>query len=343
MSDAWTLSDFDFDLPDDRIARYPLPERCGSRLLHVQQGCTDRMFRELPDLLKSGDLLVFNNTRVLPARLWAHKSSGGRVEMLLERILEQGQALFHVRASKPCRPGTRLLLTDGREATVQGRQDDLWLVHSEHSWRSILLDLGEMPLPPYLGRAAEAMDRERYQTVYARHEGSVAAPTAGLHFDRPMLDALKSQGIEQVDVTLHVGAGTFQPVRVDRIEEHVMHQEWMQVRAEVVDAVQACRNRGGRVVAVGSTSARALETAAASGVLKPFEGESQIFIRPGYNWQVVDALISNFHLPRSTLMMMVCALAGHEVLMSAYRHAVAEGYRFFSYGDACFLERSTPG
>ncbi len=340
MSNPWTLSDFDFDLPDDRIARYPLSERGASRLLHVcPQGWTDRMFCQLPALLKRGDLLVFNNTRVLPARLWAHKSSGGRVEMLLERMLNQGEALFHVRASKPCRPGTRLLLADGRETTVLGRQEDLWRVHSEHSWREILYSMGEMPLPPYLGRSAEDLDRVRYQTVYARHEGSVAAPTAGLHFDQAMLDALSNQGIEQAEITLHVGAGTFQPVRTEQIDDHVMHQEWMQVNAEVVGAIESCQRRGGRVVAVGSTSARALETAASSGVLKTFDGDSQIFIRPGYNWQVVDAMITNFHLPRSTLMMMVCALVGHELLMSAYRHAVADGYRFFSYGDACFLER----
>lgn len=335
-------SDFHFELPDDLIARYPADRRSASRLLCLE-GETgmfrDRMFTDLVELLRPGDLLVFNDTRVIPARLLGEKSSGGKVEVLVERIIDASHALAHVRASKAPRPGTLLRLEDEVEVEVLGRDGALFLLYfdADRPLLELLEAVGRIPLPPYIDRDAEALDRERYQTVYARRHGAVAAPTAGLHFDEGLLGRLAARGVESTFVTLHVGAGTFQPVRVDRIEEHVMHAEYVEVGAETCECVRATRSRGGRVVAVGTTSVRSLETAARNGELEPFQGDTEIFIYPGYRFRAVDALITNFHLPGSTLLMLVAAFAGHDNVMKAYRHAVEQRYRFFSYGDAMFL------
>lgn len=335
-------SDFHFELPDDLIARYPADHRSASRLLCLE-GETgmfqDRMFTDLVELLRPGDLLVFNDTRVIPARLLGEKSSGGKVEVLVERIIDASHALAHVRASKAPRPGTLLRLEDEVEVEVLGRDGALFLLYfdADRPLLELLEAVGRIPLPPYIDRDAEALDRERYQTVYARRHGAVAAPTAGLHFDEGLLGRLAARGVESTFVTLHVGAGTFQPVRVDRIEEHVMHAEYVEVGEEACECVRTVRTRGGRVVAVGTTSVRSLETAARNGELEPFQGDTEIFIYPGYRFRAVDALITNFHLPGSTLLMLVAAFAGHDNVMKAYRHAVEQRYRFFSYGDAMFL------
>ncbi len=335
-------SDFHFHLPGDLVAQHPLPERRASRLLCLEgdaPGPTDRWFRDLPALLQAGDLLVLNDTRVLPARLHGRKASGGRVEILIERLLEGREALAQVRASRAPRPGSRIRVGD-IEIEVRGREDDLFrLAVPAGDFVGLMREWGHMPLPPYIRRDDQALDRERYQTVYGRREGAVAAPTAGLHFDRAMLDALVGGGIELARVTLHVGAGTFQPVRCERLEEHRMHAEWLEVSAGVCAQVARTRERGGRVVAVGTTSVRCLETAAADGELRPYRGDTRLFIHPPYRFRVVDALITNFHLPESTLLMLVAAFGGHERVMAAYRHAVARGYRFFSYGDAMWLTR----
>jgi len=335
-------TDFHFDLPDALIARFPAAERSASSLLHLD-GATgtviDRLFRDLPGLLRAGDLLVFNDTRVIPARLHGHKPSGGKVELLLERALGGCRALVQLKASKPSRPGT-LLEFDGATATVRERQGDFWLVEFDAEAHEVFDRLGEMPLPPYVDRAAEAADRERYQTVYAREPGAVAAPTAGLHFDAAVLQACRAAGVDFAYVTLHVGAGTFQPVRVDDIAGHRMHAEIYEVPAATCDAVAAAQRRGGRVIAVGTTAVRSLESAAASGELRPCRDETRLFITPGTRFRVVDAMITNFHLPESTLLMLVAAFAGTDHVLGAYRHAVRAGYRFFSYGDAMFVEPS---
>jgi S-adenosylmethionine:tRNA ribosyltransferase-isomerase len=338
------LSDFHYDLPEQLIAQHPAERRGDSRLLCLDGPSgelRDRMFQDLPELLQPGDLLVFNNTRVMAARLYGHKASGGRVELLIERLLGEREALAHVRASKSPQIGGELRV-EGERLTVLDRDDGLFrLALEEGSFLALMAQHGHMPLPPYIRRADSAEDESRYQTVYAQTPGAVAAPTAGLHFDQAMLDRLAAMGVEQAFVTLHVGAGTFQPVRVDNLAEHRMHAEWVQVPQTVVDQVAATRARGGRVVAVGTTSVRSLEAAAAaSGELQEFAGDTRLFITPGYRFQVVDALLTNFHLPESTLLMLVCAFAGYEQVLAAYRHAVAEGYRFFSYGDAMFLTRA---
>jgi S-adenosylmethionine:tRNA ribosyltransferase-isomerase len=342
------VSDFHFDLPDHLIARYPLNKRSASRLLTLD-GLTGelghRHFAHIVDLLQPGDLLVFNDTRVIPARLFGKKETGGQVEVLMERLLDGGQdMLAHVKASKALRTGQAVILEDGSRLAMQGRDGALF--HLRHEGQEPMLALleriGHMPLPPYADRPDDDTDRERYQTVYARESGAVAAPTAGLHFDDELLAELKDKGIEQTFVTLHVGAGTFQPVRVDNIEDHVMHSEVARVTDETVQAVDAARARGGRVVAVGTTSVRSLESASATGRLSAFQGETDIFIHPGYRFQTVDALITNFHLPESTLIMLVSAFAGYGHTMSAYRAAVAEQYRFFSYGDAMFITGQEP-
>lgn len=336
------LSDFDYQLPQELIAQAPASERTESRLLHLNGGQpVDRRFADFPDLLRPGDLLVFNNTRVMPARLYGRKETGGQVEILVERVLDPQRVLAHVRASKSPKPGTRLLLGD-RVMEVLGRDDALFDLRLSGAGDiyELMAEQGHMPLPPYIEREDEAFDQERYQTVYARETGAVAAPTAGLHFDRAMLDGLRARGIETAEVTLHVGAGTFQPVRVENLDEHVMHSEWLQVDEQVCERVAGTQRRGGRVVAVGTTSVRSLETAAASGELRPYAGETRLFIRPGYEFRVVDVLLTNFHLPRSTLLMLVSAFAGYEPVMAAYRHAVEQRYRFFSYGDAMLLERA---
>lgn len=343
---------FHYHLPDPLIAATPCIERTSSRLLCLagETGeLSHRGFRDLLDLVQPGDLMVFNNTRVLPARLLGHKPSGGKVEVLVERVLNAQEVLAHVRASKAPQVGAELLFGEKfgdadnlLKIEMLGREDDLFHLrfdsrHTVHEWLGLL---GHMPLPPYIQRADNAADHERYQTVYAQTLGAVAAPTAGLHFDEPMLAALKQRGVEMAFVTLHVGAGTFKPVRADDIRDHIMHSEWLEVTQAVCDAVEQAKKRGGRVIAVGTTSVRCLETAAQSGELKPFSGDTNIFIYPGYPFRIVDALVTNFHLPESTLLMLVSAFAGYTNTMRAYAEAVAQQYRFFSYGDAMWITRN---
>ena len=335
-------SDFHYDLPPELIAQAPLAERSASRLLLVPpapSSLADRHVRDLPELLQPGDLLVFNDTRVIPARLFGQKATGGRVEILIERLLSASEARAQIGVSKPPKPGARIALDAGGEAEVLARDGEFYHLRFQvdaglESW---LLKAGRLPLPPYIQRAPGADDAERYQTVFARQVGAVAAPTAGLHFDETLLQALAARGVETGHVTLHVGAGTFQPVRAENIHEHRMHSEWLNVGAELVERIRRTREAGGRVIAVGTTVVRALETAMQGGELRPFAGDTQIFIFPGYRIRSVDALLTNFHLPESTLLMMVSAFAGRERVFEAYAHAVRERYRFFSYGDAMLL------
>ncbi|MFI8465426.1 MULTISPECIES: tRNA preQ1(34) S-adenosylmethionine ribosyltransferase-isomerase QueA [Stutzerimonas stutzeri subgroup] len=337
------VADFFFQLPDALIARHPLAERRASRLL-VLEGETGKLshrnFADLLDHVRPGDLMVFNNTRVIPARLFGQKATGGKLEILVERVVGNRSVLAHVRSSKSPKAGSKILLDGGGEAEMIARHDALFELEFGEDVLPLLERIGHMPLPPYIDRPDDAADRERYQTVYAQRAGAVAAPTAGLHFDEALLQTLRESGVETAYVTLHVGAGTFQPVRVERIEEHHMHREWLEVGQDVVDAVAACRSRGGRVIAVGTTSVRSLETAARDGELKPFSGDTDIFIYPGKSFHVVDALVTNFHLPESTLLMLVSAFAGYPETMAAYAEAVAQRYRFFSYGDAMFITRN---
>ncbi|WP_058835035.1 tRNA preQ1(34) S-adenosylmethionine ribosyltransferase-isomerase QueA [Luteimonas abyssi] len=335
-------SDFHFDLPPELIAQAPLAERSASRLLVVPAGqgaFDDRHVADLPDLLQPGDLLIFNDTRVIPARLFGRKATGGRVEILIERLLSDDEARVQLGASKPSRPGTRIALEAGGEAEVLGRDDEFYRLRFTvgEALESWLYRAGRMPLPPYIERAPDADDDARYQTVFARRVGAVAAPTAGLHFDEPLLERLRTRGIGFGHVTLHVGAGTFQSMRVDDIRDHRMHAEWLEVGAELIARIHATRAAGGRVVAVGTTVVRALESAMVDGALQPFSGETRIFIYPGYRIRSVDALVTNFHLPESTLLMLVSAFAGRARVADAYAHAVRERYRFFSYGDAMLL------
>ncbi len=336
-------SDFDYHLPEPLIANRPVQPRSSSRLLElaVDGAISNRHMTDFPDLLGKDDLLVLNNTRVIPARLFGAKASGGRVEVLVERVLDQHRVLAHVRASKSPRAGTELLLGDARlPVSVLGRNEDLFEL--SFAGATPVLELlerhGHVPLPPYIDRPDNRADRADYQTLYAEHPGAVAAPTAGLHFDEALLARLGSRKLHTAFVTLHVGAGTFQPVRAEALDEHIMHAEFVQVGAALCEAVAATRARGGRVVAVGTTVVRSLETAAAQGELQPFTGDTRLFITPGYRFRVVDALLTNFHLPRSTLLMLVCAFAGYDAVMAAYRHAIEQEYRFFSYGDAMFLQ-----
>lgn len=339
------LKDFYYELPKDLIAQVPKDNRTDSRLLmvdgHTGQFC-DRQFSDLIDLLEPGDLLVMNNTRVIPARLLGQKETGGKIEVLIERIMNEHQVLAQVRASKSPKPGSRLLFDEGVEAVVQDRRDDFFRLEfkGENNVISILERIGKIPLPPYIEREDDQSDLERYQTVYASEQGAVAAPTAGLHFDQGLLDKLADKGVNFAFVTLHIGAGTFQPVRVTDIRQHKMHKEWIQVDSEVVAEIDRARQAGKRVIAVGTTTVRSLETAALKGELQKYEGETDIFIYPGFEFKTVDALITNFHLPESTLLMLVCAFAGYDTIMRAYQHAVSERYRFFSYGDALFINRS---
>lgn len=339
-------SDFDFDLPPELIAQFPCSERSGSRLLHLygRDGTfRDRMFSQLPELLSPGDLLIFNDTRVIKARLYGIKNTGGKVEVLVERVLNERQALAHVRASKSPKPGVRLIIADDVSMEVVARQDDLFLLQLESAGLSLmeLLDRhGSLPLPPYIEHAAGNADEERYQTVYARAPGAVAAPTAGLHFDAAMLSTLEKLGVRIAYVTLHVGAGTFQPVRTEDVSQHKMHSELYTVPEETVALIDTTRQQGGKITAVGTTVLRALESAAASGELVAGQGETDIFITPGYRFKVIERLLTNFHLPRSTLLMLVSAFAGTDNIRNAYAHAVAERYRFFSYGDAMLIERT---
>lgn len=334
------ITDFDYTLPDELIARYPTAERRASRLLEVGDSLQDRQFADLPLLLRKGDLLVFNDTRVIHARLHAHKDTGGRCEILVERILGDTSALAQVRASKSPKPGSRLLFADGVEAMVDGRDGEFFSLTFSVPLTPFLEQHGEVPLPPYLNRSAESADDERYQTVYARDPGAVAAPTAGLHFDEAMLEETLAAGVHHAYVTLHVGAGTFQALRHEDILANRLHSERLVVDAVCCNAVRQTRARGGRVIAVGTTSVRALETAAAGGDIQPFAGETDLFILPGYKFRTIDAMVTNFHLPQSSLLMLVAAFAGTERALHAYEHAVREQYRFFSYGDSMFM---TPG
>ncbi len=341
-----TLDEFDYELPPELIAQHPPEVRGAGRLLHVDapaEALTDGWFRDLPDHLRAGDVVVMNDTRVIPARLFGTKATGGRVEVLVERVLGPSEALTQLRASKPPAPGSRLVLDPDIEVEVLGREGEFW--HLRFAGGTPLLELldrhGRLPLPPYIEREAGAEDDARYQTVYAKRPGAVAAPTAGLHFDEAMLERVRATGARIVTLTLHVGAGTFQPVRVDDISQHRMHSEWYEIPQDVVDAVAHARREGGRVMAIGTTSLRALESAAAAtGTLAAGSAETQLFITPGHRFRVVDRLFTNFHLPKSTLLMLVSAFGGLEILRRAYAHAIAQRYRFFSYGDAMLIERA---
>jgi S-adenosylmethionine:tRNA ribosyltransferase-isomerase len=335
-------SDFHYDLPGQLIAMHPSPSRSASRLLCLDPGNAtlhDRQFADLPGLLAPGDLLVYNDTRVIPARLYASKPSGGRVEVLVERITGPHSALVHLRAARAPRTGTILLLEGGIRALITGRSENLFALEfsGASSVPDLLERLGHTPLPPYIKRMDEPADRELYQTIYARVPGAVAAPTAGLHFDDEIMQRLDERGVDHAYVTLHVGAGTFQPVRVVDISEHVMHHEYCVVDSTACGKIAETRRRGGRVVAVGTTAVRAIESASRDGDIAPYRGDTNLFITPGYRFRSVDALLTNFHLPESTLLMLVCAFAGYEAVMRAYRHAVGSGYRFFSYGDAMYI------
>lgn len=336
------LEEFNFHLPDRLIARYPLEERTASRLLCLNGKSGEifhRHFSAIKQLIQPGDLIVFNDTRVIPARLNGKKESGGKVEILIERLISENEALAQIKASKAPKPGTLIILDDLSIIEVTGRKDSFFTIKAEQNSQllSIIEAIGHMPLPPYINRPDEASDRERYQTVYSQNKGAVAAPTAGLHFSEALIEELKEKGIETGFVTLHVGAGTFQPVRVDNIDDHKMHSEWFSVTAQLVKQVEQTKARGGRIIAVGTTTVRCLESAAKGGKLKPFSGDTDIFIFPGYEFKIVDALITNFHLPESTLILLVSAFAGITNIKTAYQQAIAEEYRFYSYGDAMFI------
>ena len=337
------LSDFNFTLPKELIAKYPSKTRSSCRLLALD-GHTgkieDKVFTDIVDYINAGDLLIFNNTKVIPARLYGKKVSGGKIEVLIERLLERNRALAHIKASKSPKIGAELILgeNDNIQVTMVARHNALFELQFPDDVLSILNEIGHIPLPPYIDRPDDAQDREVYQTVYSKVPGAVAAPTAGLHFDKPLLDKLKQKGVEMEFVTLHVGAGTFQPVRVENIETHIMHAEYAEVPESVVKAVLDCKARGNKVIAVGTTSVRALESAAQqTGTIAPFFADTRIFIYPGYQFKVIDSLITNFHLPESTLIMLVSAFAGYENTMNAYQYAVKEKYQFFSYGDAMLI------
>lgn len=342
VSEKMKTRDFDYHLPKELIAQFPTQARTGSRLLVLDrqaQSLVDKQFSDVIDFLQPGDLLVMNNTRVIPARLYGVKETGGKVEVLIERVLNEHEVLAQVRASKSPKQHALLLFDEDIKAQVVGREGEFFHLRfvSDRSALDVLNNIGHMPLPPYIERADENTDLERYQTVYSDVPGAVAAPTAGLHFDRALLDKIENKGVDIAYLTLHVGAGTFQPVRVDDIERHVMHHEWIDVPQAVVDRIRQTKVAGKRVIAIGTTTVRSLETAALSGTLKPFCGDTNIFITPGFEFKVVDALITNFHLPQSTLLMLVSAFAGHAFVFEAYRHAVKQEYRFFSYGDAMLI------
>ncbi len=343
------VADFSFELPEELIARYPKADRSASRLMALNGDSgviADETFTDLIGHIAPGDLLVFNNTRVIPARLFGQKASGGKLEVLVERLLDENRVLAHIRCSKSPKPGSEILLEGKVKATMVARHDALFELefHGEKSVLTVLDEIGHMPLPPYIDRPDEDSDRERYQTVYNEKPGAVAAPTAGLHFDNEMMAKLKAKGVNFAFVTLHVGAGTFQPVKVDEIADHIMHAEYIEVPTDVVEQINQTKASGGKVIAVGTTSVRSLESAAkiAKDQNKEFGeyyGDTDIFITPGYEFQIVDALVTNFHLSESTLLMLVSAFSGYENIISAYKHAVAEQYRFFSYGDAMFLTK----
>ncbi|RJG07117.1 tRNA preQ1(34) S-adenosylmethionine ribosyltransferase-isomerase QueA [Noviherbaspirillum cavernae] len=338
----YSLSDFDFDLPPELIAQTPLPERSASRLLHVDgDALIDRAFSEIVDLLTPGDLLVFNDTRVLKARFFGVKETGGKVEVLIERVLDDRSVHAQVRASKSPPPGSCIRLADAFDVTVGERAGEFYTLEFPSNVFELIDAHGRLPLPPYIDHAADEFDEKRYQTVYAKEPGAVAAPTAGLHFDQALLDKLHAKGVQCAFVTLHVGAGTFQPVRVENLAEHKMHSEWYTISQATVDAVRAARAAGRNVIAVGTTSLRALESASQSGELQAGSADTALFITPGYVFKTVDRLITNFHLPKSTLLMLVSAFAGYERIRAAYAHAIAQRYRFFSYGDAMLLTGTT--
>jgi S-adenosylmethionine:tRNA ribosyltransferase-isomerase len=342
ISPAMKKSDFNYPLPEALIAQKPLAERDASRLLCMDRDTgriIDRQFTNFIDLIDERDLLVFNDTKVIPARLFGKKQSGGKVEILIERILDERHAIAHARSSKTSKPGTLIDLENGYCCEVLGRADDLFQLEfkGDQSLLTILVQIGHMPLPPYITREDDASDLTRYQTVFAREAGAVAAPTAGLHFDQAMMDKLKVKGVHTAFVTLHVGSGTFQPVRVEDLSEHLMHKEYFAVLSETVAAVQQARARGGRVIAIGTTAVRALESASKSGQLEAGFGDTDLFITPGYQFKSVDAMLTNFHLPESTLLMLVSAFAGYDHIRNAYSHAIEQSYRFFSYGDAMLL------
>lgn len=341
----YTLSDFDFDLPESLIAQFPLAERTASRLLDVaKDGLHDRQFADLTGLLRAGDVLIFNDTRVLKARFWGVKASGGKVQVLVERVLSnqpgEHKVLVQLRASKSPAEGALIRLADAFDVTVGERQGEFFTLYFPGDVFALLEQYGNLPLPPYIAHQADEFDEQRYQTVYNRVPGAVAAPTAGLHFDQNLLEKCQQMGVTLAYVTLHVGAGTFQPVRTENLSEHQMHSEWYEIPAATVAAVSAARATGGRVIAVGTTSMRALESASRDGQLQAESRDTQIFITPGYQFKTVDALITNFHLPKSTLMMLVSAFAGYDCIKAAYQHAIQQQYRFFSYGDAMFLRRA---
>lgn len=336
----YSLSDFNFELPPELIAQVPLPSRSASRLLQVNRdGCTDRRFTDLPNLLHAGDLLVLNNTRVLKARFFGVKETGGKVEVLVERLLDTHTVLAQCRASKSPTAGTSIHLAEAFDVIVGERVGEFYTLTFPDNAIDLIEAHGALPLPPYIEHAANEVDAERYQTVFAQEPGAVAAPTAGLHFDEGILDTLRTHGVQFATVTLHVGAGTFQPVRSENLAEHNMHSEWYSISDETVQAVRATQVVGGRVIAVGTTSLRALEAASQSGTLQAGSADTNLFITPGYTFKTVDRLITNFHLPKSTLLMLVSAFAGYERIRHAYTHAIAEKYRFFSYGDAMLLDR----
>jgi S-adenosylmethionine:tRNA ribosyltransferase-isomerase len=340
----YSLSDFDFDLPQELIAQTPLPERSASRLLQVKTdgGLADRAFADIVELLQPGDLLVFNDTRVLKARFFGIKETGGRVEVMVERVLDARNVHVQIRASKSPTPGMRIKLADAFDVIVGQRAGEFYELQFPGDVFELIEAHGRLPLPPYIEHDADAFDERRYQTVYAKHPGAVAAPTAGLHFDEALLAKLKAKGVNFAYVTLHVGAGTFQPVRNENLAEHEMHSEWYTISQQTVDAVQAARAAGRDVIAVGTTSLRALESASQSGALQAGSADTRLFITPGYTFKTVTRLITNFHLPKSTLLMLVSALAGYDTIRAAYRHAIAQRYRFFSYGDAMFLTTRKP-
>ena len=338
----YSLSDFDFHLPQELIAQLPLPERSASRLLHVDgDNLVDRSFSEIVDLLSPGDLLVFNNTRVLKARFFGAKDSGGKVEVLVERVLDTRHVLAQVRASKSPKAGSAIRLADAFDVIVGERAGEFYTLQFPSDVFDLIEAHGCLPLPPYIEHAADEFDEKRYQTVYAKEPGAVAAPTAGLHFDQLLLDRLRDKGVQFAYVTLHVGAGTFQPVRTENLAEHKMHSEWYTIPQETVDAVRAAHGAGRDVIAVGTTSMRALESASQSGELAAGSADTTLFITPGYTFKTVDRMITNFHLPKSTLLMLVSAFAGYQQIRAAYAHAIEKRYRFFSYGDAMLLTRNT--
>ncbi|MDM8564887.1 tRNA preQ1(34) S-adenosylmethionine ribosyltransferase-isomerase QueA [Candidatus Halobeggiatoa sp. HSG11] len=330
-------TDFSFYLPEDLIAQYPTESRTASRLLYVNQ-LRNLQFIDFPNLLTPKDLLVFNDTKVIPARLFGNKASGGKVEILVERILSDNKALVQIRASKAPKPDSKLYLEPDVEVTVLQRVGNFFELQFNDPIYATLERIGHIPLPPYIKRVDIKSDINRYQTVYAQQQGAVAAPTAGLHFDQAMLDNIEAMGVKTTFITLHVGAGTFTPMRVNDISQHVMHSEYLEVSPHVCELVMETRNNGGRVIAIGTTSVRALETASSSGTIEPYTGETSLFITPGYKFNSVDALLTNFHLPESTLLMLVCAFAGHSKTLNAYQYAVEQKYRFFSYGDAMFID-----